>query len=67
MKIERTGENEVTVTLTGTELRIINNCIGEALDAFEDDAEFHPRIGATIAEATALLDAVHPLASSVKD
>lgn len=66
MKIVHTGDNEVTVTLTGTDLRIINNCIGEALDAFEDDAEFHPRIGATIAEATALLEAVHPLASTME-
>jgi hypothetical protein len=67
MKIERSSDNEVTVTLNGTELRIINNCIGEALDAFEDDAEFHPRIGATIAEASALLDAIHPLASTLTD
>lgn len=66
MKINQIGTTEATITLSGTELMILNNALNETLEALGDDpGEFETRVGATMEEVEALLDSINPLAQQV--
>ena len=66
MKINQIGTAEATITLSGMELMILNNALNETIDALGDDeGEFQTRVGVTIDEVRALLDAINPLARQV--
>lgn len=67
MKITQTSASEATITLTGVEIRILNNALNETLEALSSDSdEFETRVGATIAEVEALLAAINPLARKLE-
>ncbi len=58
MRIEEKAPGFFFVQIARDDLRIINNCINDALDLISPE-EFPSRVGATPQEAQALLDAIH--------
>lgn len=57
MKVEAASMNEYRIMVSMSELRLINNCINDAMDLM-DDAEFQTRTGAFKEEASSLLAAI---------
>ncbi len=58
MKIEEKTPGLFSIQIAKDDLRIINNCINDALDLISPE-EFPSRVGANPQEAQALLDAIH--------
>ncbi len=57
MKIDKKTSDDFIAYLSKDELRIINNCINDAVQLMVAD-EFHARVGATQQEALTLLDII---------
>lgn len=57
MKIEKGTPDLFVIEIARDDLRIINNCINDAIDLISPK-EFGTRVGATIEEAEALLDII---------
>lgn len=58
MKIGTAATGEYHITASIDELRLINNCINDAMDLMED-AEFQTRTGASKSMARNLLEIIH--------
>ena len=60
MKTGSVSGNEITLTLSAHEARIVNNALLETLEALAGNAdEFSTRVGASIEEVKALLGEVN--------
>ena len=57
MKIEKGASDLFIIEIARDDLRIINNCINDAIDLISSK-EFGTRVGATLEEAEALLDII---------